>query len=121
MAKLIGDEGIESFGMLSPLLFEVFTGQAKGYFFEKIIEYIISAVGLRNQPAVHIRFTMGTTEHLETVKELPAWLPLSETGASGLLFVQQTHNTGLPWPDSVSPRRHIESSRPDSHPHRPDP
>jgi hypothetical protein len=61
--------------VLACLLLEIFTSKTNGYFFEKIVKYVVAAVGLGNQPAVNIHIAMGITEDLEAIKKLPAWLP----------------------------------------------
>ena len=107
--------------MLACLLFKIFAGQADGYFFEKIVKYIVAAMGLGNQPAVNIHIAMRITEDLEAVKKLPALLTLLQAWIRRLLFVQQTHNAGLLWPDKVFQQPGIENSRRDKHHHRPNP
>ena len=72
--QLLSNKKIRPFRVPASLLFEIFTGEANGYFFEKIIEYIVAAVGLGNEPAVKIHIVMGVTEDLEAIKKLPALL-----------------------------------------------
>ena len=107
--------------MQASLLFEIFTGEANGNFFEIIVKYIVAAVGLGNQPAVNIIIAMGVTEDLEAIKKLPALLTFLQAWAIGMLFVQQTHNAGLLWPGRPSLLPHIENSCPGTHHHTPNP
>jgi hypothetical protein len=77
--QLLSNKSINPFRVLGSLLLEIFTGKASGYFLEKIFKYIVTAVGLGNQPAVNILSAMGITEDLETAKKLPALLPFLQT------------------------------------------
>jgi len=72
--QLLSNKKISPFRVPACLLFEIFTGEANGYFFEIIFKYIVAAVGLGNQPAVNIHIAMGITEDLEAIKKLPALL-----------------------------------------------
>jgi hypothetical protein len=69
--QLLSNKKTRPFRVLPSLLFEIFTGEANGYFFKIIVEYIVAAVGLRNQPAVNIFVAMGVTEDLKAIKKLP--------------------------------------------------
>ena len=68
--QLLSNKKIMPLRMPASLLFKIFAGEANGYFFEIIIEYIVAAVGLRNKPAVNILIVMGVTEDLEAIKKL---------------------------------------------------
>ncbi len=82
--QLLSNKKIIPFRVQASFLFEIFTGETNGYFFEKIVKYIVAAVGLGNQPAINILIAMGVTEDLEAIKKLPAWLPfLCRYGLAG--------------------------------------
>jgi len=74
--------------VLCPLFFEIITENTGGYFFGEILNYIVLAVGLGEQPTIYISITMGFTEYLDTIMELPAGLSISEEGLSRLPVVQ---------------------------------
>ncbi|MBW2522498.1 MAG: hypothetical protein JRD64_07305, partial [Deltaproteobacteria bacterium] len=76
--QLLGDKLIIPFRVLIALLPEIFTGEAGGYLFKKIIKYIVGAVGLGYKPAVSLLFAVGVTQNLKAIKKLPALLPLRQ-------------------------------------------
>ena len=121
VSQLLSNKKIIPFGVQIPLLFEIFTGETNGDLLEKIVIYIIAAVGLGNEPAVNIYIAVGVTENLEAIKKLPALLTFLQDQISGMLFVQQTHSADLLWPGNKSLQPCTENNHPGSLHHTPNP
>jgi hypothetical protein len=73
---LLREEMIPAPSMFAPLVFEVGADKTRREFLKEVLFKEIGAMGLGNEPAFQVLFSMSGAEHFRAGQKLPAGLPV---------------------------------------------